>query len=172
MTVTTGVADREPPTPPARILFRQPVTEEGLLDAGWWPRSCDLEAELPALLDALWLAGREVTRVSYALDFWNSAPRQLRVAGKVIRLGGFHTQIPGLLTLLDTWGRERINLMVIPPDTVPEVADRALEIAAGEPNSDQPDQVLQHARDQVAAGLRDLDSSAMPRAWEDDSQPA
>jgi hypothetical protein len=62
--------------------------------------------------------------------------------------------------------------MVIPPDTVPEVADRALEIAAGEPNSDQPDQVLQHARDQVAAGLRDLDSSAMPRAWEDDSQPA
>jgi uncharacterized protein DUF5994 len=136
----------------ARVLFRQPVTEEGFLDAGWWPRSVDLAMELPSLLDVLWTAGRDVTRISYGLDFWDPVPRQLRVAGRVVRLGGFHSQMPWLLTLIDPWGNDRIDVLVIPPDTEPGVADRALAIVAGEPGPAHPDQVLQRARDEVAVG--------------------
>jgi hypothetical protein len=154
----------------ARVLFRQPVTGEGFLDAGWWPRSRDLAFELPSLLDVLWTAGRDVMRASYALDFWDPAPRRLRVAGHVVRLGGFHTQIPGLLTLIDPWGDDRIDVLVIPPDTEPAVADRALAIVAGEPSRAHPDQVLQRARDEIATGLPDngrgADSNARTQEWE------
>ena len=143
--VTAPTLDPPSPITPARVLFRQPVSEDGFLDAGWWPRSRDLTAELPALLDILWLAGRDVTRVSYALDFWDPAPRRLPVAGRIVRLGGFHTQIPGLLTLLDAWGRDRVNVLVIPPETDAAVADRALTLVADQPSRDHPDQVLQHA---------------------------
>jgi hypothetical protein len=163
--------DHSPDVAPVRIAFRQPVTDDGLLDAAWWPRSRDLESELPGLLDTLWLAGRDVVRVSYALDYWDRAPRRLRVDGRVVRMGGFHTQIPGLLTLLDAWGRERINVMVVPPDTPPAVADRALALVAGDPNADHPDQVLEHARDQLTAGADDrrhVDANARNGAWEDD----
>ena len=38
---------------PVRIAFRQPVTSSPHIDAAWWPRSRDLAAELPALLDRL-----------------------------------------------------------------------------------------------------------------------
>lgn len=155
MAVNTAPAlDPPPPSPvaSARVLFRQPVTEDGFLDAAWWPRSHDLTAELPALMDILWLASRDVMRVSYALDFWDPAPRRLSVTGRIVRLGGFHTQMPGLLTLIDAWGRDRINVMVIPPDTDPAIANQALTLVAGKPNSDHPDQVLQHAREQAATG--------------------
>jgi hypothetical protein len=40
------------------------------MDGAWWPRSRDLEAELPGLLDVLWTADRDVDRVSYPIDSW------------------------------------------------------------------------------------------------------
>lgn len=178
MAITTPTTLASPPPSQvtfARVLFRQPVTEDGFLDAAWWPRSRDLAAELPALLDILWLAGRDVMRISYALEFWEQAPRRLRVADRVVRLGGFHTQIPGLLTLIDAWGRDRVDVMVIPPDAHPDIADRALALVASEPSPDHPDQVLQHARDQIAAAQSDdrraAGSEARTQAWEDDGGP-
>jgi hypothetical protein len=175
-TTAVTVATLTPPAlsliPAARVLFRQPVANDGFLDAGWWPRSRDLATELPALLDTLWLAGRDVMRISYALSFWEHAPRRLRVADRVVRLGGFNTQTPGLLTLIDAWGRDRVNVLVIPPDTDPAIADRALTLVAGQPSPDRPEQVLERARDQVAIGLNDdrrrSGSDAWTQAWEDD----
>src|SRR6185503_17877724 len=63
----------------ARIRFRQPVSTAGYVDAAWWPRSLDLTAELPALLDVMWTAGREISRVTYSIAGWAPAPRRLRV---------------------------------------------------------------------------------------------
>jgi hypothetical protein len=168
ITATTIDPPLQSPVELARVLFRQPVSDDGFLDAGWWPRSRDLAAELPALLDILWLAGRDVMRVSYALDFWERAPRRLRVADRVVRLGGFHTQIPGLLTLIDAWGRERVNVMVIPPDTDPAIADRALTLVADRASPEHPDQVLRRAREQVTTGLSD---DRRTQTWEEDGGP-
>jgi hypothetical protein len=152
-TVTSQTAE---PGERSRVSFRQPVNDEGFLDAGWWPRSRDLTVELPPLLDLLWTSFRDVTRVSYAVDFWNATPHHLRIQGKVVRLGGFHTQMPMLLSLIDTRGLDRIDMLVIRPETDPAVAERALTLACGDPSPDHPEQILNRARDQIAHELLQL----------------
>jgi Family of unknown function (DUF5994) len=114
----------------SRVSFRQPVSTAGFIDAAWWPRSRDLTTELPALMDLLWTAGREITRVSYNLAAWDPAPRRLVIEGRTVRLGGFATGEPSVVTLIDTWGREHIDVLVIAPDTEPEIARRAMELAS------------------------------------------
>jgi hypothetical protein len=108
-----------------RISFRQPVTEAGFVDAGWWPRSRALTVELLPLLDVLWTACRDVTRVSYNVASWEPAPRRLQVEGRLVRLGGFRGQGPLLLVLFDRSGREHLDVLVIP------AADRRGLRAAG-----------------------------------------
>jgi hypothetical protein len=113
-----------------RISFRQPVSAAGYVDAAWWPRGRDLTSELPALLDVLWSAGREITRVTYNLGAWDRAPRRIVVDGRSVRLGGFLTSEPSGIRLSDPWGHERVDILVIPPATDPAVAERALRLAS------------------------------------------
>src|SRR3954452_23166131 len=77
------------PPAAARISFRQPVSTAGYIDAAWWPRSLDLTAELPPLLDVMWTAARDISRITYSIAGWDPAPRRLRVEGRTVRLGGF-----------------------------------------------------------------------------------
>jgi hypothetical protein len=119
-----------PPAIDARVAFRQPVTSAPHVDAAWWPRSRDLEAELPGLLDVLWSAAREVDRVSYPIGSWLPVPRRLSIEGRRVRLGGFAHQDPSMISLRDAWGVERIDLLVIPPDTEPELAAAAMALAS------------------------------------------
>ncbi|MGX7681860.1 DUF5994 family protein [Jatrophihabitans sp. DSM 45814] len=130
----------------ARVRFRQPVSGAGFVDAGWWPRSRSLAIELPPLLEELWTAGREITRVAYNLDFWAPAPKQLIVEGRTIKLGGYRMQNPSLLSMMDLWSSERIDVLVIDPDADPEFAHRALEIAS------QPGPAPRHGADLSGAG--------------------
>lgn len=126
------VEEASPSVQPAtRISFRQPVTATGFIDAAWWPRTLDLTAELPPLMDVLWTAGREINRVTYNITVWDPAPRQMRIENRKVRLGGFATSDPLTVRLSDAWGRERIDILVIAPDTDSAVAERVLRIAAG-----------------------------------------
>jgi len=118
----------------ARISFRQPVSTGGFIDAAWWPRSIDLTSELPPLLDVLWTAAREITRITYYVGAWNPAPRRMHIQGRPVRLGGFTTSDPLTIRLSDAWGRERIDILVIAPSTDPAIAQRAL-LLASEPDS-------------------------------------
>jgi Family of unknown function (DUF5994) len=129
----------------ARVRFRQPVSPAGFVDASWWPRSRDLSAELPPLLDVLWTAGRDVNRVLYNLEFWKPVPRHLIVAGRSVRLAGFRQQSPLMIGLMDAWGRERIDVLVVDPDTDCEVALRALTLAGRADGSDRAERIMQLA---------------------------
>jgi hypothetical protein len=135
----------------ARVLFRHSSANDGLLDAGWWPRSRELARELPALLEVVWKSGLDVVHVSYALGFWEPIPRRLEVGGRVVQLSGFHTQLPSLLSLTGRSGRGRLDVLVVPPETEPAVADRALAIVGAEPSPDHPSQVLERARKEIAS---------------------
>ncbi len=115
-----------------RISFRQPISTSGAIDAAWWPRSLDLTAEVPALVEALWAANREITRITYNLQAWDDAPRRVVVRGRAVRLGGFATSDRLTVRLSDSSRRERIDVLVVPPETDPEVAQRALMLAAVE----------------------------------------
>jgi hypothetical protein len=131
----------------ARVSLRQPVSESGFIDAAWWPRSRDLTVELPGLLDVLWTAGRDVMHVAYRLAAWDHAPRRVRVAGRMVRLGGFNTGDPLTVELVDVWGRERIDVLVIDPGTDPVVAQRALLLASVADSPYRPSEILARAVD-------------------------
>ncbi len=114
----------------ARVSFRQPVSKDGYVDAGWWPRSRDLTQELPPLLEVLWTAAREITRVTYNSDSWDPAPRRLIIERRLVHLGGFRHQDPLLLSAMTTGGVDRIEFLVIAPDTDPQLAERVLQLAS------------------------------------------
>jgi hypothetical protein len=130
----------------ARLSFRQPVSGAGFVDAAWWPHSQDLVAELPALLDVFWTAGREIVRVSYSMEFWGPQPRQVLIHGRTVKLGGHRVQSPLLIALLDSWGREYVDVLVVAPQTAPEVAARALEIASRPGGTERPDEIMAGAQ--------------------------
>jgi hypothetical protein len=129
----------------ARVSFRQPVSSGGFVDAAWWPRSLDLTMELPPLLDELWTAGREITRVSYNLEFWEPAPRRLNIHGRTVKLGGYRWQNPLLVALVDSWGQERIDVLVIDPTTDPDIALRALALASRSDSTDRAERIMELA---------------------------
>ena len=133
------------PAQSARISFRQPVSRSGFIDAAWWPRSRDLTAELPALLDVLWTASREVMRVSYNLAAWDPAPRRMRIEGRTVRLGGFATSDPLTIGLTDSGGAERLDILVIAPTTEPALAERALQLASTADNPYGAAEILSRA---------------------------
>lgn len=148
--LTRPVENQDDPSSPvdsARISFRQPVSTSGFIDAAWWPRSLDLTAELPALLDGLWSAGRDIIRVTYNLKAWDAAPRHLQIEGRTVRLGGFATSDPTTVRLTDGWARERIDVLVLAPDSDPDVAQRALMIAAESGSMLRAAEIMDRARD-------------------------
>jgi hypothetical protein len=117
-------------TEAARVSFRQPVSTSGFIDAAWWPRSRDLTSELPPLLEVLWTAAREITRISFNIAAWDPAPRRMRIEGRTVRLGGFATSDPLTVRLSDAAGRERIDIVVIAPATDASLAQRVLLLAS------------------------------------------
>ena len=135
---TTASAPRtpsasDPAAGTARVRFRAtPVP--GFVDGGWWPRSLDLEAELPGLVRAARASGRPVFRVMYSLAAWQRPPRVITVDGAGVKLGGFRTVDPSIVTLVDASGWERMDLVVVPPDADPEFAASALDLASADHN--------------------------------------
>jgi hypothetical protein len=129
-----------------RVSYRQPVARTGYVDAGWWPRSWDLRAELPALFESVWTAGRDMTRIAYNLDTWDPAPRRMIIEGNAVRLGGFHHQSPLLLSMSDTRHSDTVDLLVIAYDTDAETAERLLELASQPDNTSRPEDMYAAAR--------------------------
>jgi hypothetical protein len=99
-----------------------------LLDGGWWPRSTDPVAELPGLVEAIDILRGPVTRLILAAEGWDSHPRRLRVAGRVLKLSYFASQPTNLLTVLCGNGH-RVDLLVVAPDTERGSADAAMILA-------------------------------------------
>jgi hypothetical protein len=143
---------RPPSAPAARVSFRQPVTAAPHVDAAWWPRSRDLEAELPALLDVLWTAARDVNRLSYPIGSWLPAPRRLRIGGRQVRLGGFTHQDPAMISLRDPWGTDRIDILVIPPEADEGLAAAGMTLASHSGPNQSATRMLEAAAANVVPG--------------------
>ncbi|MBN9618590.1 MAG: hypothetical protein J0H43_02495, partial [Actinobacteria bacterium] len=66
----------------------------------------------------------------YALTRWDPAvPRKVLMLDRVVKFGGFRMQEPAELTLVDSSGWKRVTIVVVPPDTAPAIAHRALALA-------------------------------------------
>lgn len=162
----TAVSTRSPSelASSARLAVRVEPAKGSFVDGGWWPRSYDLRVELPPLLAALWARGGHFEHVSYNLSFWMPAPRRLEVEERRIRLGGFHHHDPHLLSLVDIWGKERLDLVIIAPETDPVVALRALRLAADPKQRLRASEVLAAAEHGAVPLERSMDDQAI-LAW-------
>jgi hypothetical protein len=115
-----------------------PVT--GFVDGGWWPRSRDLPAELPALLAVLAVRLGPVESVSYHLDTWEPTPRRFTLDGRLVRLAGYRSQHPATIDVIGA--ARRVTLLVVAPDAAPQAAHDALMTAGHRGNADPVDALL------------------------------
>jgi hypothetical protein len=145
------------PTTPAhtaapRLVLNQTGAKNTLLDGAWWPQSNDPEAELPGLVLALDGLKEPVSRLILHAGDWAEHVIKLTVGERVVRAGYFASQPVGLLTAICGRDLGRFDLLVVPPDTDPEVAEAAMRRSVADGN-----QV--HAQDI----LRSVQAEAQPR---------
>ena len=129
-----------PPSTP-RLRLEPTGSRRSLLDGGWWPRSADPVAELPGLVLAIDALRGPVTRLLLSASGWDSRPRRLQVADRVLRLGYFTSQPASLLTALCDNG-DRVDLLIVAPDTEPGLADAAMITAAATGNRVHAEHIL------------------------------
>lgn len=129
------VADQNYPgpeaTPRLRLKPKAPVT--GQVDGAWWPRGDDLKTELPDLLAVLSVRLGAIDRVMYNLGEWALMPRRLMTGGRSVRLDGYQRQ-PANTVQVQGLGREKIVLLVVPPQTDADAAHEAMMTAAAPDN--------------------------------------
>lgn len=127
------------------------------VDAAWWPRSADLTAELGHLLHDARESGFQATGVAYRLDDgWTAPPDQLAFRARKVKVSGYHNHHRNMITLVDGLSHERLQVVVVPPETPPLLAYRALRIAAyhADPNSGTDVLALALGKTRTAAVIR------------------
>ncbi|MDT9691074.1 DUF5994 family protein [Streptomyces sp. P9(2023)] len=152
----------------ARLSLTPKTTLAGLLDGAWWPRSRDLTAELPPLVDALEGRFGRITRVMVNPTRWPVIPHKVPVTGHTVHVGWFTEQDPDKMILL-SYTVGRCDLLVIPPETEPAAAAR-LMAAAAIPGSVLTAGVLMS--DEAATGRPIRDARSSEDAWETDGGSA
>ena len=161
----TVFSSTEPSTPRLRL---QPGTAPELLDGGWWPRSTDPVAELPGLVLAIDALHGPISRLMLHGADWDSHPRRLAVAGRLVRLGYFASQPAGLLTALSGKAGARVDLAVIPPGTAATTAETAMTLAATNGNRIHAQDIVSTvAASRSASGSRTAET-APEDVWETD----
>ncbi|MEU5952084.1 DUF5994 family protein [Streptomyces sp. NPDC047525] len=127
---------------PGTALLRLETTRsrEGLLDGAWWPRTRDIETELPALISVLTGYLGPITRVGVDASAWNSLPTRLVLDDRVVHLD---SDPVGDDTILITRGdNDHFALLVVPPDTAANAAREAMARAVRADNITQAAQIL------------------------------
>ncbi|GAA2086388.1 hypothetical protein GCM10009801_48800 [Streptomyces albiaxialis] len=119
--------------PPSRPVLRLRLApRRGMprsIDGAWWPRSYDLTAELPSLLAGLPRAWGHITSVMVNGATWPAAPGHVLVGDRIVRLRRtLAASAPNTVILLSP-GRGRWDLLVVPPDTDEESAERLMAAA-------------------------------------------
>jgi hypothetical protein len=123
-----------------RLTLKPAAPPTGAVDGGWWPRSRDLAAEVPALLAALTDRLGNVEGVNYNLDDWGRSPRKINVGGAHVRLSGYHSQHRDTIDVLSQG--DRVTLLVLAPEATEPVALPALGAAGDRANGDGVEALL------------------------------
>jgi hypothetical protein len=124
-----------------RLRLKPKAPPTGYVDGGWWPRSRNLAAELPALAEVLSVRLGAVTRVRFALAAWSVSPFQTQIGEHVIRLEASRSLYENVVHVSGS-GREPIRLLVVPPESPGPASHNALMLAAHRGNTDRPADIL------------------------------
>src|SRR5258705_3874486 len=123
-----------PPDFPPWLGLKPKAPRSGYVDGAWWPWSDDLTSELPDLLAVLSVRLGRIERVMYNLGEWATAPAKAVLGERSVRLDGYRRQPINTLEVRGV-NRERILLLVVPPNTNPDQAHTTM-MAAATPNND------------------------------------
>ncbi|GAA2816508.1 DUF5994 family protein [Crossiella cryophila] len=134
-------ASIEPPGNIPRLRLKPQARVTGYVDGAWWPRTRDLAAELTALLPVLTIRLGRVERVTFNLTMWQPTARRLPVHTRSVRVEGFRAQQPDTVTVTGR-GRQRLVLLVVPPETRPAIAHDIMMSAARRGNADSVSALL------------------------------
>jgi hypothetical protein len=108
--------------PDSRLVFPPSPTAHGVLDGGWWPRTRDPAAELPALITAVTERWGVVGRIALNADAWDTRPQRITTLGQqVVRLDWFGACDGHTIRLIGC-DSSHLDLLVIPPDTATVLA--------------------------------------------------
>lgn len=111
-----------------RLLLEPTMARGGLFDGAWWPRTHDVEAELPDLITALNAHLGRVVRVALDPAAWDHVPRSLAVDGQAVRVACFAA---GAGTINVTRGlQDHFLYLVVPPGFSEGSAAAAMRSAA------------------------------------------
>lgn len=146
-----------------RLRLQPPRLPLTLLDGAWWPRSADPVAELPALIRAVQMSRGYLSHLMLHADGWDSTPPRLSVDGHVVRVVWFTSGPVGLLTTT-CHGRDRVDLLVVPPTTADGPAEVAMAAAVDAANTMRAPEILA-AITQKTITQAQSDRSAVSR-WE------
>ncbi|MGX2998785.1 DUF5994 family protein [Streptomyces sp. JNUCC 64] len=127
---------------PGTTLLRLETTRsrQGILDGAWWPRSRNVETELPALISVLTEHLGPITRVGLDASAWNGLPTRLVIDDRVVRLD---SDPVGDDTVLVTRGdNDHFALLVVPPDTPADAARSAMARAVRAGNTSPAAEIL------------------------------
>jgi hypothetical protein len=95
---------------------------------------------MSALLAVLAVRLGPVERVSYNLAEWDPAARKIHLDGHLVRLGGYHSQRADTVDVIAE--KQRITLLVVPPEAPAEAAHQALMTASHRGNIDSVEKLL------------------------------
>ena len=128
-----------------RLSFNPAHSRRRAVDGGWCPQTRDAGTELPALIAALdSLPGERVSRLAVHGDDWDDIPDRLPGGGRhAIRVDWF-TTIPRHTISVTADGKGLIELLVVPPDTLPAAASAAMDMAMT--SRDRPADILIEAQ--------------------------
>jgi hypothetical protein len=139
--LTTAGRHITPPEHTPRLRLKPKAPRSGYVDGAWWPRSDDLAAELPDLLAVLSVRLGRIDRVLYNLNEWATAPAKLATGGRAVRLDGYRRQPIHTVEVLGL-NRNKIALLVVPPNADPHEAHATLMAAAAPSDDSTVDSLL------------------------------
>ncbi|GAA1270045.1 hypothetical protein GCM10009665_68030 [Kitasatospora nipponensis] len=99
-----------------------------MFDGAWWPRTRDLESELPDLVTALEAHVGPIVRVGLDTSTWDLVPRSVQVGGLEVRIARFSASDNTMS--LSRGMQDQFVLLVIPPNTPATLAATAMARAA------------------------------------------
>ncbi|NKY48871.1 DUF5994 family protein [Nocardia vermiculata] len=144
-----------------RLRLKPDSEKTGYVDGAWWPRENDLAVELPALLEIAEGRLGSVRRVTYRLGEWASAPGEVVIDGRSIRLEGHPGGTVNTIELLNA-GDRRLVLLVVPPYTDASEAFAALTSASTDSDTSTVDELLMISPEERGART---DRAAAEHRW-------
>jgi hypothetical protein len=129
-----------------RVLLTTADIGSAVLDGGWWPTSWNATIEIPRLIESLTDSIGPIDRVALNAEAWESRFRRLGTGRDAVQMVWSDGLDPALLIAVIA-DRVVVHLLVVPPDSSPTVAARAMTTAAQHANEASASDLLAAARD-------------------------